>query len=92
VEWSKAFARACRFSEEEALVLEEMRRVRRYFIWKSSWWHSQETGAGTDKVTLGKKAYALKQANMWDQLLSKFLVIWKSELSYHKLQLDLLEV
>lgn len=92
VEWSKAYARARRFSEEEALVLEEMKRVRRYFAWKASWWREKVTDAGLDKVVHGKNAYALKQASMWVRLESKFFTLWQNELSNLKLDLTLLNV
>jgi len=84
VEWAKTFARVNRFKEEKELVLEEMRRVRRYFTWKSNWWRERRF-LGTDNVSLsiksGREAYAMKQANIIDDLESKFTKQWLTSLS-----------
>lgn len=92
VEWSKAHARAQRFVEEEGIVLEEMMRVQRYFKWRSSWWHNFTKESGSDVVSMGKRAYALKQADMWPALSSKFVSIWQSELRGLGLSTDIIKV
>lgn len=83
VEWSKANARALRYAEEEELVLEEMRRVRQYFFWRSRWWR-EEAGQGrlgvSVRVKEGCLAYAHKQASLLDALRSKFTMMWQTEL------------
>lgn len=38
IEWCKARARAHRWQEECALLMEEMRRVLAFFHWQSDWW------------------------------------------------------
>lgn len=38
IEWCKARARAHRWQEECALLVEEMRRVLAFFHWQSNWW------------------------------------------------------
>lgn len=38
IEWCKASARATRWWEEVTLLIEEMRRVQEYGVWKAGWW------------------------------------------------------
>lgn len=92
MEWSKAHARARRYMEEEGLVLEEMRRVQRYFMWKSSWWRELAKEEGSELFSQGKSVYALKQASMWLSLSSSFLRSWQNELFNLKLDRNLVNI
>lgn len=92
VEWSKAYARAQRFKEEEGLVLEEMKRVQRYFAWRSAWWTELSKSSGSGSIGQGKGAYALKQASMWTTLSSNFLTTWQSELKGLNIDSELISI
>lgn len=42
-----------------------MRRVLRFLKWKAEWWTARATECvGDDRVSAGKKAYAVKQASI----------------------------
>lgn len=60
--------------------MEEMRRVQRYFVWKSKWWRGLSKESGSCDVSRGKSAYATKQAASLLKLREKFISIWHSEL------------
>ncbi|KAI0702101.1 hypothetical protein C8Q76DRAFT_802395 [Earliella scabrosa] len=78
VEWAKLRARAERWEEEEKLLLEEMRRVIRYFEWKAGWWRSQ----GDCRLDVPRPlrealgAYAEKQGAMFEHLALKCAASW----------------
>lgn len=78
--------------EEEGIVLEEMKRVQRYFRWRSLWWQALTKEVGSDAVSKGKRAYALKQEALWPILSSKFLTFWLSELRELDLSVDLINI
>lgn len=95
VEWAKTYARVKRFSEEQELVLEEMRRVRRYFVWRSQWWVARSRTGCPDVpelVQIGRESYARKQAHLIEQLSLKFERMWRSLLPSLNLPTSLLEV
>ena len=75
--WSRGKARADRWTEEVALLLEEMRRTLAYCEWKSSWWRERENlRSGSIEVIDGASAYARKQADMWTELSRSFADQW----------------
>ena len=78
VEWSKTQARMQRFEEEVTLVLEEMRRVLRYFKWKCNWWINEAGSGAVEASREGCEAYAHKQASLLGQLRARFSGKWKS--------------
>ncbi|KAI0755881.1 hypothetical protein BC629DRAFT_1444458 [Irpex lacteus] len=79
IEWTKTRARARRWAEEVELIQEEMCRVLAFFKWKSEWWRGQQ-GRNSDKTSaalrVGLKAYAEKQASMYEELAIKFRNLW----------------
>ena len=89
--WAKCQARAERYEEEVALILEEMGRTLRYFEWKQSWWLSLQSQRGQLKppppvdVQRGLQAYALRQANIFDSLIMSFARKWRKTLLFHNL-------
>ena len=69
-------------------MLEEMRRVQRYFTWRAKWWQDREDVGRTGVLPLvakGRAAYALKQAAIIDRLKARFVGLWHSELRHCKL-------
>jgi hypothetical protein len=69
--------------EEVELVLEEMRRTRRYFIWRAQWWRERECvgcSGALGVVIDGRVAYAVKQAKIIERLSVKFVGLWHHEL------------
>ncbi|KAJ7500344.1 hypothetical protein B0H11DRAFT_1714858 [Mycena galericulata] len=78
IEWAKVRARCLRWGEEVDLLEEEMGRVGRFFIWRSSWWREQ---VGRRKLPEGPQlegetAYALRQAAIQKQLGDGFAHEW----------------
>ena len=70
------------------LVLEEMRRVQRYFRWRAGWWREREHVGRNGVLPLvasGRAAYALKQATIVERLNAKFVGIWHHQLGQCKL-------
>lgn len=71
--------------------MEEMRRVRQYFEWKTSWW-KEGAGEGRDgvrnRVKEGCIAYAYKQVAFLNQMREKFTSIWLLELKRLGLPID----
>jgi hypothetical protein len=78
VEWCKCYARAERWKEEVELVLEEMRRVLRFFNWRSSWWHRQSKLRQdvSDALAEGLTAYAHKQVQILQDMGGAFAAQW----------------
>ncbi len=79
IEWARAKARADRWAEEEQLLLEEMRRVLAYCDWKATWWRSQADLRDTlvpSPVLRGLRAYADKQAGVWEGLARRSASYW----------------
>ena len=89
--WAKCQARAERYEEEVALTVGGMGRTLRYFEWKQSWWLSlQSARADSEKpppdvVQRGLQAYARRQANIYQTLVTSFANRWRKTLISHKL-------
>ena len=62
--WLRAYARKCQWDEEGILVALEMDSTVRYFGTQSGRWNKWSEGSRTP----GHKAYALRQASMWERL------------------------
>ncbi|KAJ7693184.1 hypothetical protein B0H17DRAFT_933273, partial [Mycena rosella] len=79
VEWSKAWARTRRWTEEVRLLKEEMRRVPLTLRWKATWWLEKErlAPAGFDEERAeGAAAYATRQAELYTKLAARFELMW----------------
>ena len=82
IEWSKARARQARWSEEVALLKEEMRRVLESLKWKSNDWLRKGCPEAISALSTcpyqleGLRAYASRQANVFGMLRKHFLGIW----------------
>ncbi|KAH7903201.1 hypothetical protein BJ138DRAFT_975570, partial [Hygrophoropsis aurantiaca] len=78
VEWCKARARKLRWSEEVDLLRKEMHRVQCFLQWRIKWWLSRSCiWPGLDQqVTAGLKAYALRQANLYQNIAESFKNKW----------------
>ncbi|KAF4603264.1 hypothetical protein EYR38_003677 [Pleurotus pulmonarius] len=79
-EWAKSRARAARWTEEQDLILEEMRRVLAYLKWQASWWEEQATRQSdnvTPAVLDSLSAYAAKQASILRHLRRRFACMWR---------------
>ncbi len=82
-EWARCKARADRWDEEQALLLEEMRRIIEYFQWKSRWWRNQ-AGRRADvpaRLKCGLRIYARKQAAVFYKLAIRTASFWVHELA-----------
>lgn len=87
--WAQGKARAERWTEEVALLLEEMRRTLAYCEWKSAWWKKRvEVRSGPVRLLDGTAAYASKQANMWESLAMSFAKQWAPLIINHDLPAD----
>ncbi|KAJ7598527.1 hypothetical protein C8J56DRAFT_769409 [Mycena floridula] len=79
IQWLKYRARAMRWEEEVELVLEEMRRVNVFLLWKAASWRKK----GDDFVSHGQavdegaKAYALRQAAMYTAMERRNGYLWR---------------
>ena len=84
--WAKCQARAERYEEEVTLTTEEMGRVLLYFEWKRSRWLSlqsereQSDSPPPADVQQGLRAYAHRQANVYDTLIHSFADRWRKTL------------
>jgi hypothetical protein len=91
VEWSRLNARADRWEEEYALLVEEMRRTIAYLQWKANDWDSKSSLRAADvpaAVQSGLAAYAAKQASCFRQLVRSFAVQWYPSLKKHDVACD----
>ena len=94
VHWAKCQARADRYEEEVALIVEEMGRTLRYFEWKKSLWLSlqsireQSAAPPPTEVCLGLRAYAYRQAHVYETLIISFVNRWRRLLVPHGLGAD----
>lgn len=63
-------ARAMRWAEEVELLEEEMRQVRKFCDYKTTWWikRGTERNDGDEELSEGLNAYALQQSSMWRTL------------------------
>ncbi|KAH9914777.1 uncharacterized protein BXZ73DRAFT_92737 [Epithele typhae] len=75
-EWSRSKARAERWTEEVALLEEEMRRIVEFFEWKARWWREQATRRGdvSAELATGLAIYAEKQACVFEGLAMRRLI------------------
>ncbi|KAJ6610580.1 hypothetical protein B0H10DRAFT_1883358 [Mycena sp. CBHHK59/15] len=78
IEWAKVRARHLRWSEEVDLLEEEMRRIRQFLTWRSTWWAERVDSSGLpDGPQLeGENAYALRQAAFQADLCANFAKKW----------------
>ena len=89
--WARAQARAERYEEEVKLTVEEMGRTLQYFKWKSSRWQSissersRSNNPPPPHVQDGLRAYAHRQSNTYDKLITLFVNHWHHFLSAHSL-------
>ena len=89
VEWTTAFARLERWSEEVELLQEEMRRVVAFLEWKSlDWLAKMDTRAGdaAPDIQSGLRAYAQKQAAIFHDLAVSFAILWYPTLVSYSLR------
>jgi hypothetical protein len=91
VEWAKTYARVNRFAEEEELVIEEMKRVRRYFTWRVKWWKELVSETNESAITRGRAAYAQKQMGLIRKLDSKFAGLWRGTLHGLGMPIDIVD-
>ncbi|KAH9911104.1 uncharacterized protein BXZ73DRAFT_82990 [Epithele typhae] len=77
-EWSRSKARAERWTEEVALLEEEMRRIVEFFEWKARWWREQATRRGdvSAELATGLAIYAEKQACVFEGLAMRCVTSW----------------
>ena len=89
VHWAKCQARAERYEEEVLLTIEEMGRTLNYFKWKQGWWLSLASErAKSDNpppmaVQRGLRAYAHRQARIYETLIISFTSRWRKALISH---------
>ncbi|KAJ7841673.1 hypothetical protein B0H13DRAFT_2365584 [Mycena leptocephala] len=79
VEWSKAKARRDRWTEELALLCEEMKRVMRYLRWRAAWWERRRHARGVEipeALRAGLDAYAARQAALHRGIVRRFKAEW----------------
>ena len=64
--------------EETVLLQEEMRRVLKFFEWKANWWRAQGglRGNVAADIASGLKAYAEKQAVIYEHRANRFAQKW----------------
>ncbi|KAF8151299.1 hypothetical protein B0H34DRAFT_709445 [Crassisporium funariophilum] len=87
IEWYKSRARAMRFTEEVALLVEEMERVLRFFKWQQESWrakaeHWSQSAVGGTPRGEGLQAYAERQAALRGDLSAHFSKMWLPLKSY----------
>ena len=78
VEWAKTRARRDRWKEEIELVVEEMRRVLVFLVWKAGKWDDLGNAStfGSEELNEGLRAYAAKQADYQQELAICFARRW----------------
>lgn len=74
----KARTRVDRWAQEKVLLQEEIRRVLRFFEWRSSWWLDQRHRRKDEHASVLRElaAYAEKQAAVYNRLAAKFAGMW----------------
>ncbi|KAJ7578105.1 hypothetical protein C8J56DRAFT_797719 [Mycena floridula] len=79
IQWLKYRARAMRWEEEVDLILEEMRRVNVFLLWKASSWREKADNfiSSSQRLQDGGKAYALRQAAMYTPMQTRNLYLWR---------------
>ncbi|KAF7976045.1 hypothetical protein HWV62_7952 [Athelia sp. TMB] len=77
-EWARMLARSDRWSEEVLWLVEEMRRILQYFLWKAGWWRRKcnQRDDVTPDIARGLNAYAEKQAALFTALGHSFAHQW----------------
>ncbi|KAJ7174318.1 hypothetical protein C8R46DRAFT_1214529 [Mycena filopes] len=76
-EWAKAWARTRRWTEEVALLKEEMRRVPVALRWKAQWWRDRrEVAEFAGLHAEGARAYAARQAALMERIAERFETMW----------------
>lgn len=90
IEWCKSRARARRWSEEVALLLEEMRRVTAFLEWQAAWWETQDRAlVESDCVQReGLSAYCQRQASIRQEMRARFAGHWNDVETYASMGLD----
>ncbi|KAF7316401.1 CxC2 domain-containing protein [Mycena indigotica] len=78
VQWSKARARRDRWTEEVAILREEMKRVLRSLNSVQSEWRAraERRSVGEAGLASGLRAYALKQAAVYQRIAEDFFATW----------------
>ncbi|TDL26330.1 hypothetical protein BD410DRAFT_685979, partial [Rickenella mellea] len=78
VEWAKASARVERWTEEVALLKEEMRRVLQFLSWRASWWEARKKFMPEmpQDFAEGAQAYAHEQAAILLNMQSFWADLW----------------
>jgi hypothetical protein len=77
VEWSKAWSRTNRWTEEVRLLKEEMHRSPIWLRHKASWWRDRCSPEGFEgKHAEGVAAYAHRQAALYSKLADHFEEMW----------------
>ncbi|KAK7023457.1 hypothetical protein VNI00_016763 [Paramarasmius palmivorus] len=76
-EWCKSRARANRATEEVLLIREEMRRTLAYLAWMAEQWETRASAfSGRSAEDEGKRAFALTQAKLQQELRAHFESLW----------------
>lgn len=85
--YSRAHARWQCWCEEVDLLLEEMRRVLKYFLWKAEKWRSRTTARSDAPADLrsGLVAHAFRQAEVYGGLAKRFAAKWIPRVAEAKL-------
>ncbi|KAF8874974.1 hypothetical protein BD779DRAFT_1613491 [Infundibulicybe gibba] len=78
IEWCKARARAHRWQEECILLQEEMWRVKAFFRWEIDQWQIRADVEMNNDGAEGRRAYALRQANIRSLMLARCEKTWKN--------------
>jgi hypothetical protein len=76
-EWSKAWSRTRRWTEEVRLLKEEMRRIPITLLWKAGWWEERSRVEEFEGYHAeGASAYALRQAALFRGISAHFVELW----------------
>lgn len=80
VEWCKAHAHMIHWTEEVALLQEEIRQVSEFLEWNAAWWNAFANAMVTNTDTVyheGHTAYANQQSALRCLLCSRFRIQWE---------------
>ena len=86
--WCQARANRDRWEEEVLLVQEEMRRTICYFVWEMDRWGRLAAEAVHQPASphqAGKVAYASKQVQYRNQLITVCVTAWEPVFVHHRL-------
>ena len=83
VEWSKAYQRVCRWTEEVEILKEEMQRTPITLRKAAADWTERQhpIDETSDEHTEGANAYASRQAALYSRLATHFEEKWKDVLN-----------